>query len=222
MRGAGAGFTLIEVAVVVLIVGVILGGLMMPLGAQIEARRTQETTRALEEIREALVGFAVINGRLPCPDTDADPTAAGYGEENTPCTAAPTAEGYLPWRTLSVSSADAWGATRTATASPRLGDWRYRVDRNYSQTFNLSSGFADNLEVTSSAGTLLTIASASVGEHPVAIVFSAGPNGNADAANALFDQTYQGGPAAANFDDMTIWISRPVLVNRVVAAGKLP
>ncbi len=221
-RRASAGFTLIEIALVVLIVGVLLGGLMMPLSAQVQARRAQETGRALEEIREALIGFALINGRLPCPDTDDDPTAAGYGEENAPCSAAPVSEGFLPWRTLGVSPHDAWGSFRTTASSPRLGDWRYRVDRTYAQTFALSSGFSDNLEVKDSAGTLLTIASGSSGEHPVAVILSAGPNTMPDGDNGSFDKTYQGGPAAANFDDMTIWISRPVLVNRMVAAGKLP
>src|SRR5574340_426127 len=100
-RARSSGFTLTELAIVLVIVALLLGGLLVPLTAQVEQRRFRETQKALGEIREALLGFAVVNGRLPCPDTDA-PGTAGYGEENFPCTAPPVAEGYLPWKTLGV------------------------------------------------------------------------------------------------------------------------
>lgn len=61
------GFTLVEMAIVLLIVGLLLGGGLMVLGAQTEAQRFKETQRQLDEARDALLGFAVANGRLPCP-----------------------------------------------------------------------------------------------------------------------------------------------------------
>src|SRR5690242_127354 len=123
------GFTLIELAVSLFIITLVLGGMLIPLTTQVEQRKITDTRKSLDEIREALIGFAVLYGRLPCPDTDTDPTAAGYGEEETSCSGAPTVEGYLPWKTLGVTPMDAFGITRTATTSPRIGDWRYRVDR---------------------------------------------------------------------------------------------
>jgi len=119
---------------------------------------------------------------------------------------------------------DAWGLKRTAAASPRLGDWRYRVDRNFASTFTLTTAFgADALTVRNSSGTALTSSS----ERPVAIVFSAGANATADGQNALtsFEPTsgiYQADVPNATFDDIVIWISRPILFNRMVAAGRLP
>ena len=62
-----SGFTLIELAMVLFIVSLLIGGLLMPLTAQNEIRGRQETDKALANIREALIGFAVVNGRLPCP-----------------------------------------------------------------------------------------------------------------------------------------------------------
>jgi prepilin-type N-terminal cleavage/methylation domain-containing protein len=62
-----SGFTLVELAMVLFIVSLLIGGLLMPLSAQNEVRGRQETDRALANIREALIGFAAINGRLPCP-----------------------------------------------------------------------------------------------------------------------------------------------------------
>ncbi|MHB1092300.1 type II secretion system protein [Thiobacillus sp.] len=53
------GFTLIEMAIVLVIITILIGGLAMPLSAQIQARRIAETNRTLEEAREALIGYAM-------------------------------------------------------------------------------------------------------------------------------------------------------------------
>ena len=53
------GFTLIELAIVLVIVTILVGGLAMPLSAQIEARRISETRKTLEEAREAILGYAM-------------------------------------------------------------------------------------------------------------------------------------------------------------------
>jgi prepilin-type N-terminal cleavage/methylation domain-containing protein len=223
-RRAQRGFSLIELAVAVLVIALLLGSILVPLGTQVEQRRISDSRRALEEIREALIGFAIINGRLPCPDTDSDPSAAGYGLEEAACSADPVTEGYLPWKTLGVAEMDAWGIRRTVAASPRIGDWRYRVDRNFAVTFTLATAFgADALTVRDSTGNALT----STSERPVAIIFSAGANTTADGQNALtsFEATsgiYQADVPSATFDDILIWISRPILFNRMVAAARLP
>lgn len=62
-----SGFTLIELAMVLFIVSMLIGGLLLPLSAQYELGGRQETEKALANIREALIGFAMVNGRLPCP-----------------------------------------------------------------------------------------------------------------------------------------------------------
>jgi prepilin-type N-terminal cleavage/methylation domain-containing protein len=226
MHRAQHGFSLIELAVVVFVIALLLGSILVPLGTQVEQRKTSDTRKSLDEIREALIGFAIINGRLPCPDTDSDPAAAGYGLEEAACSADPVTEGYLPWKTLGVAEMDAWGVRRTVASSPRIGDWRYRVDRNFAVTFTLTTGFGtDALTVRSSAGLALT----STSERPVAIIFSAGTNTTADRQNALgsFEPStgvYESDVPSATlaFDDILIWISRPILFNRLVAAGKLP
>ena len=54
-------------AVALAIVGLLLAGLLLPLGAQNEQRSVSATQGHLEAAREALIGFAIVNGRLPCP-----------------------------------------------------------------------------------------------------------------------------------------------------------
>jgi len=60
------GFTLIELAIVLVIVTILIGGLAMPLSAQIQARRIAETQKILEETREAIIGYAMSNTTSTC------------------------------------------------------------------------------------------------------------------------------------------------------------
>ncbi len=61
------GFSLVEMAIVLLIVALLLGGLLPTLSGQMEQQRTNETRKQLDEVQQALLGFAIVNGRLPCP-----------------------------------------------------------------------------------------------------------------------------------------------------------
>lgn len=60
------GFSLLEMALVLLILGILLGGLMVSLGQSANNARRTTTTNQLKMIQEALYGFAQTNGRLPC------------------------------------------------------------------------------------------------------------------------------------------------------------
>lgn len=212
------GFTLVEMAIVLVVVGLLVSAFIAPLSAQRNLRDYSEVKTDLEQVREALYGYAIINGRLPCPTTQADPVAVGYGEAAATC-AAPTSEGYLPWKTLGVREIDNWGTRRTVAADPWNGYLRYRVNPNAAVAFTLGTPFTPALSVLDSAGNALT----SNTEPPLAIVFSAGKNLKPDGQNAgLFDRVYESDVPTAAFDDVTVWISRPVIMNRMVAAEKLP
>jgi prepilin-type N-terminal cleavage/methylation domain-containing protein len=127
------GFSLVELAVVMTILAFLLGGLIFTLSAQIELRNFEETRRRLEQARELLLGFAVVNGRLPCPAT-----AVSAGDES-PAGGGICAAGYAGWlpaRTIGYLqtdtggyAVDAWGnriryaasiATPYNTASPQV------------------------------------------------------------------------------------------------------
>lgn len=112
------GFTLVEMAVVIIIVGIMLGGLLVPLTAQMDQKNYGETRKQLEDLKEALLGYAVAQKRLPCPDTDGDGlenlTApaivnnAPIAPQSTQTFSCPTFEGHLPFQTLGVGRMDDW------------------------------------------------------------------------------------------------------------------
>ena len=66
-RRRARGFTLVELAVVIMIVALLLGGLVATLDAQNNARSAAQTEQSLQLARDAVIGFAVRQGRLPCP-----------------------------------------------------------------------------------------------------------------------------------------------------------
>ena len=68
---AERGFTLVEMAVVLAIVGVLISSMMLTLSAQVDQRDFNDTQSRLESAREAVLAFAIANGRLPCPATSA-------------------------------------------------------------------------------------------------------------------------------------------------------
>lgn len=122
------GFTLIEMAIVLAVVGVLVGGSLMAIGPVVDKVRYTETNTTMDQIENALVLFAIRNNRLPCPaDGSLTNASANYGLELTltgggtntaACnpaayTAGQTlANSVIPWRTLGLDeqySIDGWG-----------------------------------------------------------------------------------------------------------------
>ncbi len=113
-----SGFTLVELAIVLFVVTLLLGGVLTPLGQQIAERQNRDSLRALDNARTALVGYALGRrgldqaGPLPCPDLRvAMPggTANDGIEDRNADGRCLANHGNLPWLTLGLAETDAWG-----------------------------------------------------------------------------------------------------------------
>ncbi len=124
---AARGFSLVEMAVVLAIVGLLLGTAMYMLSAQSEQRAREETQATLERARDALLGYAIANGRLPCPASGAttgieSDSPVGSGACTNPY------NGFLPAITLAFQPVDSQGFAVDA--------WNNRIRYAVAQTVN--------------------------------------------------------------------------------------
>ena len=104
------GFTLVELTIVMLVVAILLAGFLMPLSLQMDLRRYADTKKTMDQINEALIGFVLVNGRLPCPANPAIADGANNaGVERAACATAASKVGVIPWVTLNVAETDEWG-----------------------------------------------------------------------------------------------------------------
>lgn len=112
------GFSLIEIALVLVIVGLALGGIMAALGPQLENRKVGDTQERIKQASDAIMAFAMVNRRLPCPATAAsaglEVVSAGAAGTRGQC--ANPNDGFVPARTLGLGEQgpdglmqDAWG-----------------------------------------------------------------------------------------------------------------
>lgn len=231
-----------EMAVVLVIVGLLLSALLLPLSAQLEQRNISQTQKTISEIKEALTGYAVINGRLPCPASSLslgqeDPIGGGA------CAASYT--GFVPGVTLSLSPTDTQGFV--------IDGWgnriRYAVTTANANAYTTSNGLKaaglsmlnPNLYVCSANGgsTLNCGGTPILTTSAPAVIYSTGmngrsggtgvdelqnPNPNSADNNLVFvshDITNASSPNG-EFDDIVAWISNNILINRMVLAGQLP
>lgn len=226
-----SGFSLIELAIVLVVVALLLGGLLVPLTMQIEQQKIRETQKTMEEIKEALMGYAIAKGNLPCPAKSA--TDGSEDRTGTICTANKRS-GFIPWAELGVGEHDAWGRR-----------FRYSVDAEFSDS-------GTRFTLASTGDILIKATTADVNNIATAIpaaVMSHGKNGylgttegntvianpsvtnideqtNAPASvGTLFVSkviTEDTAATGGDYDDLVTWLSPNILFSRMVAAGRLP
>jgi len=231
-----SGFSIIEMAIVMVIMGTLLGGMLLSLSQVRESNNRTDAVSTMDEIKEALYGFAQTNGRLPCPATTTSlgaeaPVGGGV------CT---QRYGFLPWTTLGLSGPtnvdnllmDSW-----------LSPYRYNVS-NISASAFTTAGQMRTLGIAALAPNLqvCTVAACGAGNVLVnsapAVVVSLGANfatfTSAD-ERANSGETTRNGYRQANnnnfvfgdyneatFDDVITWLSPSILYTRMIAAGQLP
>lgn len=244
------GFTLIEIAVTLFILTLVLSALLVPMATQVEERQVRETERTLNEMMEALIGYALsqTTPRLPCPDrtsggagTANDTANDGIEDYNTTTGVCAVTDGNIPWVTLGVNATDQWGNRFRYLAMAAF------TNRSPATVMSLSSASGTLIKVCAAAPTSATCGGTSyVADNVPAVIISHGRNGygamNASSNTQISTtgaSTHEvenaGGTyldsvvsktrsevAAEQFDDIVVWMSPNVLFNRLVAANKLP
>lgn len=244
------GFTLLELVLALFIMAILAASLAMPLSAQVALRRTEETRRQLDEARDALLGFAAANGRLPCPATETsrgeESFAPGSDARDGLCAA--FFDGYLPAATLGLSpldpegfARDAWGSTanrlRYAVFGGRavggIANPLTRVNGVRLATLD-EIGSAPGYLVICSTGVAVDAsgcgpASNQLTRKAAFVLLSLGPNaptvpprGSDESRNVDGDAVFVSHEQAPDFDDLVTWASVTQLAGRLVSAGRAP
>lgn len=154
------GFTLIEMAVVLLILGLLIGFGLQSTLVYLNTERRKTATARLAGVDAAIANFVAQQRRLPCPADGATASgAAAAGVEqriaaNGTCVAGAITRGVVPWVTLGLAEADAqdgWSnrlTYRTVTATVGAGN----VGLTSNQALDMSncdpSGAAARVSVT--------------------------------------------------------------------------
>ncbi len=101
------GFSLIELSMVLIIIGLIVGAGFTIWRSSIDSTRLSTTKTNLDNIKTSVINFATANGRLPCSDTTIPPNNTGISNPNPAtcgttcsCNACANPPCYVPYQTL--------------------------------------------------------------------------------------------------------------------------
>ena len=226
------GFTLVEMAITLVIVGLLLGGMVLPLVTLQEQSVFSETRQKLAEIREVMVGYGMSHGYLPCP---AISVSNGAEDRNSSTGICNKRIGFLPWAELGFQKLDGWGHL-----------YRYSVSSNFSNS-TTKILLTSNGDITVIARDV-NGATSNISNIPAVIVshgkaaawaFLDGGSQIADTSATNIDEDINGNNAAGTtfytrditknttstggeFDDLVVWIPSSLYINRMVSAGQLP
>lgn len=193
------GFTLMEVALVMVIVGLLAGAGVSLMGMLTERKARNAARDYLQQCLSSLTGFAQINGRLPWADTDVPPD----GQENLNA-----ASGTLPFITLGAEPADAFKRPPKYAVNSGLG-----INRSTTCSV-LQAGLSGAPRIVDGDGPASAFSVA-------AVVVSAGPSDaddDGDVFDALSGGTHQGDntdgipnylryPPNDDFDDLAAFLN---------------
>jgi len=172
-----AGFSLVEMAVVITIMAVVMTLGLRLLRATQESAAWSETKLKQEKIKVALISYLRTNGRLPCPNS----VAPWDGAEDTPCLVN-AGRGIVPWQALGLSKGDVqdgWSnffSYRVANVTPATSsNWTLTTGVT---AFTLSELTAPRVTFTLQERSSTGVLGVAFAPSPVAMIISHGKNGS--------------------------------------------
>lgn len=233
------GFTLVELAIVLVIVALLTSGLLMGITAQRTSAENTDAQRQLETIREALLGFAMANGRLPCPANPLIATNNGAGSEEWACSPLDCSTsdrvcaleyGTVPWSTLGLPETDPWNNRFTyfvgkefanpLTQSEKNNGVRTRFALDLEGRANIENGLGHTI-ASKIPAVIVSHGSRNAGAYRSTGDQISGATGD-ELENANSTLTFISRVQSENFDDFLNWIPASILQSKMVAAGRLP
>ena len=203
-----AGFSLVELSVVLVIMGAMLGMVLSGLGS-FSQNAAYTTARSKQvAVQESLLSYLRANGRLPCPDSG-QPNSAPISTvnlpdgienrltEGDPTTGCRSASGIVPYVTLGVprdAALDTWGNFFTYVVSNNLAPAAPLTPtptRDWVISNNFRTGSLGDIEVlddagasTNAAAVLISHGVSGSGAYTTKGSQITGPNGAHEIANA--------------------------------------
>lgn len=229
IKPAQRAFVLIEIAIALLVLVLVLGGVLVPINQQMQQGKIRDTEKAINDINEALIGFVMINGRLPRPAT-----SATNGLENAAACANDAAcTGFIPWTTLGSAKLDAWGNIIQYSVTPAFANAAIAMNSLGNKTIlERNAAMALVNYATAVPVVVWSHGPENFGTNDAGIVRANSSPGaaNADeitnnAASLTFIKrvtSNNGGANGGDFDDIVTFIPTSVLIGKAITAGKLP
>jgi prepilin-type N-terminal cleavage/methylation domain-containing protein len=184
-RDHTAGFTLVEIAIVVVIASVLLTMGIAALNAQLTNTAISVTKKKQSTIQDSLTTYFGLHGQLPCPDVNPVLTLPPDGIEKrtqmgppivttSPCVNL-NAYGILPYVTLGLpqdAALDGWDNffSYYVSNTPANADWTL--------TQNFHMGNVGEYNVWATTGIVTPLASVAARTGAIVLVVSHGRNGN--------------------------------------------
>ncbi len=196
-------FTFIELAVILVVIGILMGFGVGLFGSLIKNSKIRKTESILQEARETLIGYVMVNGHLPCPDADGD----GQSDSSSGMCTCSWPSCFLPGVTLGTRANDAYGH-----------HLYYDVDSTFT-SFSSLRGFCVHAPYITPT---IQVTDGSSSYHVVAIIISSGAQDSDNDGSKLDGENTDGSPFVQesvtfsnNYDDLTKEVSNEWLLAHI-------
>lgn len=233
-----AGFTLVEIAIVLVILGLIIAGATRQFGTLADNDRYGSTDGFLAQARQSLLDYVTVNNYLPCPDI------SGNGKEDRTGGKCDAVRGFLPYVDLGQAERSEWDAPLHYAVHRAAKNESCDIATQTSsacffqqQSFDLKKTAVDSgdaLQVHTEEGG----SGDAIAKDVLAVVVSFGSNSfatydecatggrgddereNCDDDVAFVLTNYRGEEADSPFDDQLVWVDELMLKSVKLAALK--